>query len=269
MDGRIKWLAVLLVTVWNVAACGERTGESLPTDPHESTKAIPRIPYSEATKISFTERFGNYSDGRYQVDITATKESIQFRCIKGDALREHEEEIIEREFECGQGDWDDLIAVFDDNHVNTWKEQGDYLNQSYGQPGIFEEWPEVDFVSEGDFFNITDGNLACPEAKPPYFYGIDQNEKKFRSDYRGSLEIYTNNDETPYLLAYESYGVPKEYNRFRKDFWDLIVGNTGIPDWRLELGDWGRENLYKKCPYMMQEEQEKQIRYFSLLENYG
>ncbi len=269
MDGRIKWLAVLLVTVWNVAACGERTGESLPTDPHESTKAIPRIPYSEATKISFTERFGNYSDGRYQVDITATKESIQFRCIKGDALREDEEEIIEREFECGQGDWDDLIAVFDDNHVNTWKEQGDYLNQSYGQPGIFEEWPEVDFVSEGDFFNITDGNLACPEAKPPYFYGIDQNEKKFRSDYRGSLEIYTNNDETPYLLAYESYGVPKEYNRFRKDFWDLIVGNTGIPDWRLELGDWGRENLYKKCPYMMQEEQEKQIRYFSLLENYG
>lgn len=151
MDGRIKWLAVLLVTVWNVAACGERTGESLPTDPHESTKAIPRIPYSEATKISFTERFGNYSDGRYQVDITATKESIQFRCIKGDALREDEEEIIEREFECGQGDWDDLIAVFDDNHVNTWKEQGDYLNQSYGQPGIFEEWPEVDFVSEGDF----------------------------------------------------------------------------------------------------------------------
>ena len=269
MDGRIKWLAVLLVTVWNVAACVERTGESLPTDPHESTKAIPRIPYSEATKISFTERFGNYSDGRYQVDITATKESIQFRCIKGDALREHEEEIIEREFECGQGDWDDLIAVFDDNHVNTWKEQGDYLNQSYGQPGIFEEWPEVDFVSEGDFFNITDGNLACPEAKPPYFYGIDQNEKKFRSDYHGSLEIYTNNDETPYLLAYESYGVPKEYNRFRKDFWDLIVGNTGIPDWRLELGDWGRENLYKKCPYMLQEEQEKQIRYFSLLENYG
>ena len=24
MDGRIKWLAVLLVTVWNVAACGEK-----------------------------------------------------------------------------------------------------------------------------------------------------------------------------------------------------------------------------------------------------
>lgn len=35
MDGRIKWLAVLavlLVTVWNVVACGERTGESLSTD---------------------------------------------------------------------------------------------------------------------------------------------------------------------------------------------------------------------------------------------
>ena len=119
MDGRIKWLAVLavlLVTVWNVVACGERTGESLSTDLQESTKAIYPIPYSEATKISFTERFGNYSDGQYQVDITATKKSIQFRCIKGDALREHEEEITEREFECGQGDWGDLIAVFDDNH---------------------------------------------------------------------------------------------------------------------------------------------------------
>lgn len=48
--------------------------------------------------------------------------------------------------------------------------------------------------------------------------------------------------------AYEPYGVPEGYNRFRKEFWDLIVGHTEIPDWRLELGAWGRENLYKKYP---------------------
>ena len=47
------------------------------------------------------------------------------------------------------------------------------------------------------------------------------------------------------------------------------MGHTGIPDWRLELGDWGRENLYQKYPYMLQEGQEGRIRYFSLLENYG
>ena len=42
-----------------------------------------------------------------------------------------------------------------------------------------------------------------------------------------------------------------------------------MPDWRHELGDWGRENLYKKYPYMLCEDQERKIRYFSLLENYG
>lgn len=48
-----------------------------------------------------------------------------------------------------------------------------------------------------------------------------------------------------------------------------MIGYTGISDWRFELGDWGRENLYKKYPYMLQEDQEAKIRYFSLLENYG
>ncbi len=278
MNKKLKWLAVLFVllaVVCNAADCASRIGLDgllFPgvRAPHEPTKPAPLIPYSKVTKICFTERFGEYSSGRYVVEVTATRDLIEFRCIKGDALREHEEEITEKNFECGQGDWDDLIAVFDGNHVNTWKRQGNYLNQSYGEPGIFEEWPEVDFVSEGDFFNITDGNLVWPEAKPPYFYGIDQNEKIFRSDYHGYLDLYTNNDEeSSFGRAYESYGLPKEYNQFRKEFWDLIVGHTGLPDWRLELGDWGRENLYKKYPYMLQESQEGQIRYFSLLENYG
>ncbi len=38
---------------------------------------------------------------------------------QGRCLREDEEEIIERDVECGQGDWDDLIAIFDDNFMLT------------------------------------------------------------------------------------------------------------------------------------------------------
>ena len=279
MNKKLKWLAVLFVllaVVCNAADCASRIGLggllfSSIRDPHEPTKPAPPIPYSKVTKISFFEVFGDHSGGRYLVDITATRETIQFRCIKGDVLREHEEEIIERNFECGQNAWDKLIAIFDDNHVNSWKEQGYYLDQTFDQQAtLFVEWPEVEFVEEGGFFNVADSRSVFNLTYLPSYYGIDQNEKIFRSDYYGSFKLYTNNDENPsFRRVYESYGLPKEYNQFRKEFWDLIVGHTGIPDWRLELGDWGRENLYKKYPYMLQEDQEGQIRYFSILEKYG
>ena len=264
MNKKLKWLAVLFVllaVVCNAADCASRIGLggllfSSIRDPHEPTKPAPPIPYSKVTKISFFEVFGDHSGGRYLVDITATRETIQFRCIKGDVLREHEEEIIERNFECGQNAWDKLIAIFDDNHVNSWKEQGYYLDQTFDQQAtLFVEWPEVEFVEEGGFFNVADSRSVFNLTYLPSYYGIDQNEKIFRSDYYGSFKLYTNNDENPsFRRVYESYGLPKEYNQFRKEFWDLIVGHTGIPDWRLELGDWGRENLYKKYPYMLQEE---------------
>ena len=279
MNKKLKWLAVLFVllaVVCNAADCASRIGLDgllFPgvRAPHEPTKPAPPIPYSKVTKISFFEIFGGHSGGRYLVDITATKETIQFRCIKGDVLREHEEEITERNFECGQSTWDKLLAIFNDNHVNSWKEQGYYLDQTFNQQAtLFVEWPEVEFVEEGGFFNVADSRSVFNLTYLPSYYGIDQNEKIFRSDYYGSFKLYTNNDENPsFRRVYESYGLPKEYNQFRKEFWDLIVGHTGLPDWRLELGDWGRENLYKKYPYMLQEGQEGQIRYFSLLENYG
>lgn len=266
-------LVILLAVVCNVATCGGYGWLDKwipPTGPYTSTEPAPPISYSEVTRIRFSELFGGHSGMRYLAHVIVTKDYIRFRCIKEDALREQEEEITEMGFECEQSTWDELLSVFSDNHVNTWKSQGHYLNQSYGQPGIFKEWPEVDFVKEGDFFNITNSNFACSEAKSPYYYGIDQNEKKFRSDYYGFFELYTNNNSNPsFERAYESYGLPKEYNRFRKEFWDLIVEHTGIPDWRLDLGDWGRENLYKKYPYMLQDDPENPIRYFCLLENYG
>lgn len=279
MNKKVKWLAVLFVIL--AIACNAEDCVSLVgldkmlspevSGPHVHTEPAPLIPYSEVTKISFFEVFGDYSGGRYLVDVKATKDWIQFRCIKGDTLREQEEEITEKKFECDQSVWDEFMTVFDNNQVNTWKEQGYYLNQYFNQQStLFEEWPEVEFLEEGDFFNVTDGTSGYDLLYLPCYYGIDQNEKKFRSDYYGSFKLYTNHDESPSLWrAYESYGLPKGYNRFRKELWDLVVGHTGMPDWRHELGDWGRENLYKKYPYMLCEDQERKIRYFSLLENYG
>ena len=129
MNKKLKWLAVLFVllaVVCNAADCASRIGLDgllFPgvRAPHEPTKPAPLIPYSKVTKICFTERFGEYSSGRYVVEVTATRDLIEFRCIKGDALREHEEEITERNFECGQSTWDKLLAIFNDNHVNSWK----------------------------------------------------------------------------------------------------------------------------------------------------
>ncbi|RKI99501.1 hypothetical protein D7X87_24895 [bacterium D16-54] len=279
MNKKIKWLVVLFVILaiaCNAEDCANLVGLDKMFSPevggpHAPTEPAPLVPYSEVTKIGFFEVFGDSAGGRYLVDVTATKDWIQFRCIKGDTLREREEEITEKKFECGQSVWDELMAVFENNQVNTWKEQEYYLNQYFNQQStLFEEWPEVEFLEEGDFFNVTDSPSGYDLFYMPCYYGIDQNEKKFRSDYYGSFKLYTNHDESPSLWrAYESYGLPKGYNRFRKEFWDLIVGHTGMPDWRHELGDWGRENLYKKYPYMLCEDQERKIRYFSLLENYG
>lgn len=268
---KIKWMAVLvvlLVTVYGLAACGEKPEEIKATGPHEPTEPAPPLPYSEVTKIHFRETFGGY----FEVDVTATRDKIQYRCFKQDVLRESEPEVMNGTFECGQSVWDGLLSVLNDNHVDVWTEQEFYLNRYYNQQAnLFGECSEVEFVREGDFFNITDNtSMYSLLLYLPRYYGIDQNEKKFRSDYDSFFEVYTDYGEMPYLWrSYESYGVPKEYNRFRKEFWDLIVGHTGIPDWRLEVGDWGRENLYKKYPYMLQDDQERQIRYFSLLENYG
>lgn len=264
-------LAVVLAIVCRVAACGKEPEEVTPTGPHTPTEPAPPIAYPEITKIWFSEVFGRYAEARYLVDVVVTEDLIRFRCIKGDVQEGHEEEMIERRSACGQSTWDGLLSALRDGNVNTWKEQGYYLNRCFGQQAtLFEEWPEVEFTETGDFFNVTDNTSCFNQAHPPRYYGIDQNEKRFRSDHYSSLYVYTDDGSYPSRsLSYESYGIPKGYDRFRKEFWDVIVGSIGIPDWRLELGDWGRENMYKMYPYMLQEGQERQIRYFSLLESYG
>lgn len=270
---KIQYLAVLVVVlaiICRVAACGKEPEEVTPTGPHTPTEPAPPIAYPEITKICFKEIFGGYADAEFMVNVVVTKDLIWFRCTKGDVQKGYEKERINRESVCGQSTWDGSLSALKDGNVNAWKRQGEYLDQYYGEPGAFKEWPDVDFVKEGDFFNITDMNPACQEAIPPYYYGIDQNEKRSRSGYQSHFEIYTDDGPYPSLSrSYESYGVPKGYDRFRKEFWDLIIGRAGIPDWRLELGDWGRENMYKMYPYMLEEGQERQIRYFSLLESYG
>ena len=128
----------------------------------------------------------------------------------------------------------------------------------------------MEFLEEGDFFNIAGASPDLIQASPPGYYGIDQNEKRFRGDYNGHVEIYINDEDTLYTgRSYGSYGLPDEYGEFRREFWDLIIGHTGLSDWRFELGKWGRENMYAKYPYMLGDGEEREIRYFSLLESYG
>ncbi len=109
-----------------------------------------------------------------------------------------------------------------------------------------------------------DSNLAAKKKRSPLiFMGSIRMKKIFRVIIT-VREIYTNNDETPYLLAYESYGYQKNSNRFRKIFGISLWETQGIPDWRLELGIGEGRTCIKNALILMQEEAGKQIRYFSL-----
>ena len=255
-------LAVLLLAVCGAAACGRKEDGSDGAAKAETLKSMAQI-----KKVSFRETFGQY----FEVGVIATEEEILYTCSKQDVLGKTEPEVISKSFGCGHDTWWDLVSIYSDNLVFDWKEQEYYVNKCYGQePGQFEEYPEVEFLEEGDFFNIAGASPDLIQASPPGYYGIDQNEKRFRGDYNGHVEIYINDEDTLYTgRSYGSYGLPDEYGEFRREFWDLIIGHTGLSDWRFELGDWGRENLYAKYPYMLGEGEEREIRYFSLLESYG
>ena len=253
-------LTVLLLAVCGVAACGRKEDGS-----DEAAKAETLKDMTQIKKVSFRETFG----ACFEVEVIATEDEIRYRCSKQDVLGETEPEVTTKSFACGHDTWWDLVMTYSHNYVFDWQEQEYYVNKCYGQePGLFEEYPEVEFLEAGDFFNIAGASPDLIQASPPSYYGIDQNEKKFRGDYSGHVEIYINDKDTLYTgKTYKSYGLPDDYSEFRREFWDLIIGHTGLSDWRFELGNWGRENLYAKYPYMLGEERE--IRYFSLLESYG
>ena len=255
-------LAVLLLAVCGAAACGRKEDGSDGAAKAETLKSMAQI-----KKVSFRETFGQY----FEVGVIATEEEILYTCSKQDVLGKTEPEVISKSFGCGHDTWWDLVSIYSHNLVFDWKEQEYYVNKCYSQePGQFEEYPEVEFLEEGDFFNIAGASPDLIQASPPGYYGIDQNEKRFRGDYNGHVEIYINDEDTLYTgRSYGSYGLPDEYGEFRREFWDLIIGHTGLSDQRFELGDWGRENLYAKYPYMLEEGEEREIRYFSLLESYG
>lgn len=253
-------LTVLLLAVCGAAACGRKEDGSDGTAKAETLKSMTQI-----KKVSFRETFG----GCFEVEVIATEDEILYRCSKQDVLGETEPEVTTKSFACGHDTWWDLVTAYNHNYVYDWQEQEYYVNKCYGQePGLFEEYPEVGFLEAGDFFNIAGASPDLIQANPPGYYGIDQNEKRFRGDYSGHVEICINDEDTMYIgRTYKSYGLPDEYSEFRREFWDLIIGHTGLSDWRFELGNWGRESLYAKYPYMLGEERE--IRYFSLLESYG
>lgn len=100
------------------------------------------------TKIYFRETFG----GLFEAGITVTEDKIQYEFFKQDILREREAELIRETFECEPSTWNELLSILNDNHVNNWKEQGYYLDQTYNQQAtLFVEFPEVEFVEEGNF----------------------------------------------------------------------------------------------------------------------
>lgn len=253
-------LTVLLLAVCGAVACGRKEDGFDGAAKAETLKDMTQI-----KKVSFRETFG----GCFEVEVIATEDEILYRCSKQDVLGETEPEVTTKSFACGHDTWWDLVTAYNHNYVYDWQEQEYYVNKCYGQePGLFEEYPEVGFLEEGDFFNIAGASPDRIQANSSSYYGIDQNEKRFRGDYSGHVEIYINDEDTMYIgRTYKSYGLPDEYSEFRREFWDLIIGHTGLSDWRFELGNWGRENLYTKYPYMLGEE--KEIRYFSLLESYG
>ena len=253
-------LILLLLAVCGAAACG-RIEDGF----GEIEKAVTLKSMTQVKKVSFRETFG----ACFEVEVIATEDEIKYRCSKQDVLGETEPEVTTKNFACGHDTWWDLVTAYNHNYVYDWQEQEYYVNKCYGQEsGLFEEYPEVEFLEAGDFFNIAGASPDLIQASPPGYYGIDQNEKRFRGDYSGHVEIYINDEDTLYTgRTYKSYGMPDEYSEFRREFWDLIIGHTGLSDWRFELGNWGRENLYAKYPYMLGEERE--IRYFSLLESYG
>ncbi len=255
-----KWISVslVLIALWGITSCGGKKAEE------DSAPSRPKV-----TKISFKETFGE----TFEVEIIATEEKIWYNCFKQDIVSGGEPEVINRRFGCGQETWNhDLYLVFADNYVELWKPQEYYLNRLFDQEadGLFEEPLEVRYARTGDFFNIAGENPDFTRARYPRYYGIDANEKNFRSSYRSRMEIYIDEEENPCLeINYGPYGLPREYHEFQKDFWRLIVGWTGIGDWRHELDQWGRETLYSRYPYMRPDGQDRKIRYFSLLESYG
>ncbi len=268
---KISAIIILFIVILRIATCGELNWKGKEKErvrgPHEPTEPVIFDSYPEMTKVSFRETFGQY----FQVEAAVTKDTIEYMCFVQDILGEEEPEIIQVKFDCGQQAWDRIVSIFAKNDVGNWKEKGFFLNKYFNQQAtLFEEWPQVEFARTGNFFNIAAPAMFWSMARPPHYYGIDQNEAKFRSDYDGYVRLYMDDSDSPYIQrSYESFGLPMEYHQFQREFWDFIVGYTGIYDWRYELDDWGRESLYKKFPYMRSDGQDRQIRYFSLLESYG
>lgn len=152
-------LAVLLLAVCGAAACGRKEDGSDGAAKAEILKSMAQI-----KKVSFRETFG----GRFEVEVIATEDKILYRCSKQDVLGKTEPEVISKSFGCGHDTWWDLVSIYSHNLVFDWKEQEYYVNKCYSQePGQFEEYPEVEFLEEGDFFNIAGASPDLIQASPP------------------------------------------------------------------------------------------------------
>lgn len=272
-------LTVLLLAVCGAAACGRKGDGSDGAAKAETLKSMAQI-----KKLSFRETFGQY----FEVEVIATEDKILYRCSKQDVLGKTEPEVISKSFGCGHDTWWDLMSVYNYNYVYDWQEQEYYVNKCYGQePGLFEEYPEVEFLEAGDFFNIAgaspdliqagalaeliqryevgsweDGAGGTGYVRQGGFYNAenaglveDANERAFRSRYDALIHVvYTDGEHTEIQL--ENGGLPGAYNDFRDELWDAMIPyiNEGqeaeAPDWRDSIDQWGKEYMCIKYPYM-------------------
>ena len=222
--------------------------------------------YSEIEKLTFEE---NYAYGlmanlytNINVKVIVTKEQISYT-MSSVFSEITEETTFTKSF--NEQSWEALFDIIKNHHLTDWDIKENYLYDNYSLgPTYHIKKKHVECVRQGDFFNLNPENI---------YLGMDQNELDFRSGYEGRVLFFLKDHMYPSSREYNSYGVPPNYNEFRQELWDFVIEYVGGRDWRIELGQIGKEVMYQTYPYMTQQKNEENpyqnIRYFSILENYG
>lgn len=201
--------------------------------------------YDKIEEIAFEERFGSLTGNKIiRVKVIITKDDISYEIIPDLALQS-EQNIFLKEID--EKEWQILLGIMRKYHLEDWKERGDYLYVNYSDgPSHHIKNEEIEYVREGDFFNINSSEIND---------GVDENELKYRSNYDGSMVISSGEPDYyffrgPFVGRYENYGVPLDYNEFRQEFWDFIIEYTEGDDWRIKLEQVGQEVMHQIVPYM-------------------
>lgn len=115
-----------------------------------------------------------------------------------------------------------LVEILDKYQVTAWQE-----------PKVYQNQPESNHIEEGDFFNLS------PDT---HYNGIGEQEFEVRSAFETFIYVY-DTDGKRMRLHYDNNCLPENYNEFRKELWDFVMGHGRAVDWRPLLDQWGRTHL--------------------------